>query len=412
MLWGDHSSEGIAILTAEPWRASACPCLHGDRTGVERVGLVVHRESRRDRNGTGARLAPCLRAQALLCARRWRVWRISMVAEGQPVAKGDVLARLNARGAVEAASNAMQAQLKLEDAEREWRQFPERKGAVGNRRLQRSDRRWNSRSSNTSSGWRSGRAKLVEEEKAQMAEARTNVEETRAGAGRSQAGGGEVRARPLASPGGSGVSQLQVEAKRKREVGRRECLPRGAIESQRTHRSSKPGARTGPGPARCERRAAQEAAAGVRSGGERGSRRRNRKLRPATQHRGASRADATARHPFRKYRQGQFPADCRPRLRHRYRSDLHANRATRSRQTLPWGGIAPKQHPLGRQGRDRRERPRFSCVKACRSNSSSMHSRTSDTGPSMARWNTSSPAHQAGVADQAAGVRSAYSAGA
>jgi HlyD family secretion protein len=44
------------------------------------------------------------------------------VAEGQPVAKGDVLARLNARGAVEAAGNAMQAQLKLENAEREWRQ--------------------------------------------------------------------------------------------------------------------------------------------------------------------------------------------------------------------------------------------------------------------------------------------------
>ena len=52
------------------------------------------------------------------------------VAEGQPVSKGDVLARLNARGAVEAATNALQAQLKLEDAEREWRQFPERKALL------------------------------------------------------------------------------------------------------------------------------------------------------------------------------------------------------------------------------------------------------------------------------------------
>jgi HlyD family secretion protein len=37
------------------------------------------------------------------------------VAEGQPVSKDDVLARLNARGAIEAAANALEAQLKLED---------------------------------------------------------------------------------------------------------------------------------------------------------------------------------------------------------------------------------------------------------------------------------------------------------
>ncbi|MFP3739870.1 NAD(P)-dependent oxidoreductase, partial [Burkholderia sp. SIMBA_019] len=39
----------------------------------------------------------------------------------------DVLARLNARGAIEAAASALEAQLKLEDSEREWKQFPERK---------------------------------------------------------------------------------------------------------------------------------------------------------------------------------------------------------------------------------------------------------------------------------------------
>ncbi len=46
------------------------------------------------------------------------------VAEGQPVLQDDVLARLNARGAIEAAATALEAQLKLEDSEREWKQFP------------------------------------------------------------------------------------------------------------------------------------------------------------------------------------------------------------------------------------------------------------------------------------------------
>ena len=37
------------------------------------------------------------------------------------------MARLNARGAIEAATNALETQLKLDDAEREWTQFPEKK---------------------------------------------------------------------------------------------------------------------------------------------------------------------------------------------------------------------------------------------------------------------------------------------
>ena len=52
------------------------------------------------------------------------------IAAGQPVSKGDVLARLNARGAIEAASNALQAQLKLEEAEREWQAVPREEGAA------------------------------------------------------------------------------------------------------------------------------------------------------------------------------------------------------------------------------------------------------------------------------------------
>ena len=207
---GDHSSEGIAILTAEPWRA-----LHAlVYTVIALVlsGLVWSFIGRADVIVTeqGA-LAPASELRRFYAPVDGELANL-YVAEGQPVAKGDVLARLNARGAVEAASNAMQAQLKLEDAEREWRQFPERKAlleqkaATLRQALELEEQQHQQRLA-------LGTSKLVEEEKAQMAEGRTNVEETRRArdAARLEV---EKFERVLASPGGSGVSQLQVEAKR------------------------------------------------------------------------------------------------------------------------------------------------------------------------------------------------------
>lgn len=49
------------------------------------------------------------------------------VTEGQPVVENDVLARLNARDAVEVATQALEAQIQLENAEREFDNFPNRK---------------------------------------------------------------------------------------------------------------------------------------------------------------------------------------------------------------------------------------------------------------------------------------------
>jgi HlyD family secretion protein len=58
-----------------------------------------------------------------------------------------------------------------------------------------------------------GTSKLVEEQKAQMAEARTDVEETRRARDAAQVEA-EKFERVLAGPGGGGVSQIQVESKR------------------------------------------------------------------------------------------------------------------------------------------------------------------------------------------------------
>jgi len=207
---GDHSSEGIAILTAEPWRA-----LHAlvyTMIALVFTGLVWSFFGKADVIVTeqGA-LAPASDVRRFYAPVDGELVNL-YVAEGQPVTKGDVLARLNARGAIEAASNAMQAQLKLENAEREWRQFPEKKALLEQKAatlreaMELEEQQHQKRTAR-------GTSQLVDEEKAQMAAARTDVEETRRARDAAQA---EVEKfeRVLAGPGGSGVSLLQVEAKR------------------------------------------------------------------------------------------------------------------------------------------------------------------------------------------------------
>jgi len=207
---GDHSSEGIAILTAEPWRA-----LHAlvyTMIALVLTGLAWSFIGRADVIVTeqGA-LAPASEVRRFYAPVDGELANL-YVAEGQPVAKGDVLARLNARGAIEAASNAMQAQLKLENAEREWRQFPERralleqKAATLRQAMELEEQQHQKRTA-------LGTSKLVEEQRAQMAEARTNVEETRRARDAAQLEA-EKFERVLKGPGGAGVSQLQVETKR------------------------------------------------------------------------------------------------------------------------------------------------------------------------------------------------------
>ena len=206
----DHSTEGIAILTAEPWRALhtliytmialVLSALVGSFIGKEDV-IVTEQ---------GA-LAPASEVRRFYAPVDGELVNL-YVAEGQPVAKGDVLARLNARGAVEAAGNAMQAQLKLEDAEREWRQFPEKKAlleqkaAALRQAMELEERQYQKRTA-------VGTSRLVDEERAQMAEARTNVDDTRRARDAAQLEA-EKFERVFASPGGGGLSLLQVEGKR------------------------------------------------------------------------------------------------------------------------------------------------------------------------------------------------------
>jgi membrane fusion protein, hemolysin D len=207
---GDHSSEGISILTAEPWKV-----LHAliyTMITLVLAGLAWSFFGRADvivtEQGTLAPASDVRRFYAPVDGELANLY----VAEGQPVTKGDVLARLNARGAVEAAGNAMQAQLKLENAEREWRQFPEKKALLEQKAAtlrQAMDLEEKQHQKRT----QLGTSQLVEQEKAQMAEARTNVEETRRARDAAQLELDKFE-RVYAAAAGAGVSQLQLEGKR------------------------------------------------------------------------------------------------------------------------------------------------------------------------------------------------------
>ncbi|CAG2127707.1 HlyD family efflux transporter periplasmic adaptor subunit [Cupriavidus plantarum] len=206
----DHSAEGIALLTAEPSRLTML-------TIVATAALVLcallwsfigHADVIVTAQGTLAPESEVRRFYAPVDGELADLY----VAEGQPVSKDDVLARLNARGAIEAAAKALEAQLKLEDSEREWRQFPERKALMERRaaalkqQLEVGTRQHENRMAE-------GTTRLAEQQRAQLQEARSNLENARRA--RDFARQEQDRyARLFALPGGGGVSQAQVEAKR------------------------------------------------------------------------------------------------------------------------------------------------------------------------------------------------------
>jgi len=121
----DHGAEGIAILTAEPWRMTQALVIAMVALVFSALvwSFIGHSDVIVTASGTLSPESEVRRFYAPIDGELADLY----IAEGQPVQKDDVLARLNARGAIEAATNALEARLKLDDAEREWKQFPEKK---------------------------------------------------------------------------------------------------------------------------------------------------------------------------------------------------------------------------------------------------------------------------------------------
>lgn len=207
---GDHSAEGIAILSAEPWRFTQATIM--TMAALVLAALVWSFFGRADvivtAPGTLWPESEVRRVYAPVDGELADIY----IAEGQPVSKGDVLARLNARGAIEAATNALNAQLKLEDAEREWRLFPEKK-ALMERRVTALKEQMEVEEHQHQRRVAEGTTKFSEGQRAQLQEARSLLDEARRAreAAREEA---DKYARLFATPGGGGVSQLQVEGKK------------------------------------------------------------------------------------------------------------------------------------------------------------------------------------------------------
>jgi HlyD family secretion protein len=107
----------------------------------------------------------------------------------------------------------VQARLKLDSAEREWRQYPEKKALLEQRaanlrqQMELEERQHQKRTA-------LGTSKLVDEERAQLAEARTNVDEARRARDAAQLELAKFERVYSAPTGGGGVSLLDVENKR------------------------------------------------------------------------------------------------------------------------------------------------------------------------------------------------------
>jgi hemolysin D len=206
----DHGAEGIAMLTAEPSRFTLAIVV----TVLTLVlsALIWSFVGRADVIVTApGALLPDSEVRRFYAPVDGELANV-YIAEGQPVQKGDVVARLNARGAIEAATNALQAQLKLEDAEREWRQFPEKK-ALMERRAAALKQAMELEEHQHERRTAEGTSKLANAQAAQLQLARTSLEEARRArdAAKDEA---DKYARLFALPGGGGVPQIQVESKK------------------------------------------------------------------------------------------------------------------------------------------------------------------------------------------------------
>jgi hemolysin D len=206
----DHAVEGISILTAQPWRLTQA--LIYAMVALVVSALIWSFVGRADvivtAQGTLSPESEVRRFYAPIDGELADVY----IAEGQPVSKDDVVARLNARGAIEAATAALQAQLKLDDAERDWKQFPEkkmlmeRKAAALKEQMEVEEHLHQTRVAE-------GTTKLAEGQKARLAEARSQLDNARhvRDASKQEL---DRYTRLLALPGGGGVSESQVEEKR------------------------------------------------------------------------------------------------------------------------------------------------------------------------------------------------------
>jgi len=206
----EHSVEGIDILYSEPSRLIGAMILL--IAGLLLAALVWSFFGRADvvvtANGT---LAPEQEVRRVYAPIQGELVDIYLT-EGMPVSKGDILARLNAREAIQAATKALDAELQLAQAEQEYNQFPRRKQLL-EQQAEALQRQVETQAKLHEKRVSEGLSKLAESQKAKLEEARGNLEKARI-TYESAKRDAEKYQRLYALPGGGGVSKNQVDEKR------------------------------------------------------------------------------------------------------------------------------------------------------------------------------------------------------
>lgn len=206
----DHSAEGIAILTAEPARL-----IHATLLVIGSLVLVALVWSFVGRIDVIVAMPGVLEPEAEV--RRFYAPIDGelvdiYVAEGQPVAQGDVIARLNARGAIEAAAQALDAQIQLAAAERNHREFPDRKARL-QRQAEAIESQLEVEEQLHEKRVSQGMTKLAEAQRAKLEEARGNLLKA---ARELQIASADLDRfeRLFRLPGGGGISKDMIEERK------------------------------------------------------------------------------------------------------------------------------------------------------------------------------------------------------
>jgi hemolysin D len=206
----DHSAEGIEILYSEPSRVITATIILMLLIVVS--GLVWSFIGRADVIVTAPGvLGPEDEVRRVYAPINGELVDI-YVTEGAPVSKGDLLARLNARDAIQAAANALEAELALKQAEQERKDFPARRELM----LRHADAlqaQIETAQSLHEKRVNEGLDKLSQAQKAKLEEARGTLE--KAGLNRNSAKREwEKLQRLFSRPGGGGIAQSKVEEAR------------------------------------------------------------------------------------------------------------------------------------------------------------------------------------------------------
>lgn len=207
----DHSAEGIAILTAEPARFMRITLLLLLGLLVSGVAWSFFGHSDVIVSASG-KLGPESDERLVYTPVAGRLLDLYVV-EGARVAEDDILARIDAPGAIQLISNALSARLKLQEAEANERLFPTRKKALEQEieliefQIAAAERARARRDAQ-------GMEKLAEEQKLKLEKAHLKLD--KAGqALRFAKEEADKYQRLINSAGGGGVSRGKVEEKRK-----------------------------------------------------------------------------------------------------------------------------------------------------------------------------------------------------